>query len=89
MSSQWHRIGLYFGLVEETPDDRQAREALPAPSITRLVLGFVITLILGGAVFGILGDGVRSGVIFGAVIATVPIVLTCRDLWRRRDKRQR
>jgi hypothetical protein len=83
MSAPWHRIGLYFGLVEDTADDRRIREALPTPSVARFVLGSVIASVLGGALFGILNGDVRSGVIFGVVMA---IVLTCQALWRRSEK---
>lgn len=83
MSSPWHRIGLYFGLVEETADDRRIRAALPTPTVARLVFGSVIAAVVGGAVFGVLDGAARSGVSFGVLIA---IILIGQAFWRRREK---
>jgi hypothetical protein len=82
MSSRWHRIGLYLGVVEETAEDRRIRGALPTLSAAGLVLYVVIAAVVGGAVVGILNGDVRSGVIFGVLMA---IVLIGQGLWRRRQ----
>jgi MYXO-CTERM domain-containing protein len=82
MPSPWHRIGRYFGLVGDAEGDRLMREAPPTPSAARLVLGYVIAAVVGGAMVGVLDGDVRSGVIFGVLMAAVLIGLA---LWRRRE----
>ena len=79
-SSPWRRIGRYFGVVGDTEGDRRLGEAPPTPSAAHLVLAYVIAALVGGAVVGVLDGDVRSGVIFGVLMAVVLIGLA---LWRR------
>lgn len=81
MSSRRHRVGLYFGVAKETAEDRRRREASPAPSVTRLVLGSVFGAVVGGAIIAILDGSVGSGVRFGVFEL---ILLNGLALWRRR-----
>ncbi|MFZ1996670.1 MAG: hypothetical protein WAU75_21330 [Solirubrobacteraceae bacterium] len=75
-----------MGVVEETAEDRRIRGALPTLSAAGVVLYVVIAVVVGGAVVGILDGDVRSGVIFGVLMA---IVLIGQGLWRRRQNSSR
>jgi hypothetical protein len=83
MSSLPHRIAVYFGLAEETAEDRHGRPAPPAPPLAHQLGASAFIAVVAGVVVGALDRDVWSGVIFAALLA---VVLIAQIFWRGRDK---
>jgi hypothetical protein len=83
MSSLPHRIAVYFGLAEETAEDRHGRPPPPAPPLAHQLGASAFIAVVAGLVVRVLDRDVRSCVVFAALLA---VVLIGQIFWRRRDK---
>ncbi len=83
MPSFLHRIAVFFGLAEETAEDRQGRPGPPAPPLAHQLGASAFIAVVAGVVAGALDSDVWSGVAFAAVLAAV---LVGQIFWRRREK---
>ena len=81
--SRWRWAALYFGLADEAGEDRRVPNALPHPSLARLVVSILIAAVMGGALFGVADNSAPAGVIFGIAMA---ICLAGLDARRRRAR---
>lgn len=86
MSTFWHRVGVYFGLAKQTPEERAAAAEHREPiSLSRRVVAGVVGLGVGGLVIGLLDQSVLAGVSWALSVGAVFLALDLYK-WFQRSK---
>ena len=83
MASFWHRIGVYFGVAEQTEHEQAAAaDSRPVPWWRRSLAILAVVVIAGGGTALVDGDvwsGVRFGVFMAVSFAALDIYRTRRE----------
>jgi hypothetical protein len=79
MGDRLHKLGVYFGVADPTPEELAAAES--RPSIVRTVFAYVVSGVVVAALYGAVKHDLQSGIEF-AVLLTIALIGV--RLWERR-----
>lgn len=89
--SDWrflHQMAVYFGVADETVEDRRARLDAPHPPLPSLLVWCMLSgTLIGGVFYGLLVGSALRGAIYGLALGAALFALRLHA--RRRTRRER